>query len=92
MHTDQKFRAEHAIANALSVLECVEHGEQQLDRLALAVKSYLEGDYKVAADCARVATIGCSAKKRRLDGRNSASLDEIRRLFLATRVRTRAPR
>ena len=44
--------AEQAIADAISVLEWVEHGELETNRLAAAVKLFREGQFEAAATTA----------------------------------------
>ena len=91
MPRNRKFEAEHSIANALSVLECVPHNGQQLASLATAIDGYLDGRYEAAAAIAKDVARRCAPGQDHTGASRVASLDDLRRRFIAARVRAHGP-
>jgi len=82
-----KFEAEHSIANALSVLECIPHSEHRLASLAEAIEHYLDGRFEAATTRAQDAAKGCALTSDRLTAAHDTTLDDLRRTFIAARLK-----
>ena len=87
---EDRIEAERWIESAITVLECIQHGDLQLREVASAVESYRSGSCRTAAVAARA--VVKPSKKRGFPHPaipQPKSLEELKGLFRDVRIKTR---